>query len=284
MSAPVSRTRAPVMGGTTSPRSLRCPRTLAALRAPCQTRQPLGARRSSRRLAVAVSALGTQLEPDNASVLVAGGGGIALDVTRKLKDAGAWVWMLQRSHSRAAEIEGMMALIIKGDAMNPEQVQAAFDQIEEVDAVVTTIGGTPADASADSEGNINLIKAAMKKGVKRFVLVTSIGTGNSKDAPPQQVYDVLEKVLVQKGKAEDFLINESGLEYTIIRPGGLKSEPATGQGVLTEDNTVCGAVYREDVAQLVVKALLSPKAAYKVLSAVDRTQMMGDPQFEDFQL
>lgn len=42
--------------------------------------------------------------------------------------------------------------------MNPEQVQAAFDQIEEVDAVVTTIGGTPADASADSEGNINLIK------------------------------------------------------------------------------------------------------------------------------
>lgn len=74
------------------------------------------------RLAVAVSALGTQLEPDNASVLVAGGGGIALDVTRKLKDAGAWVWMLQRSHSRAAEIEGMMALIIKvclGTRPNP---------------------------------------------------------------------------------------------------------------------------------------------------------------------
>ncbi len=45
----------------------------------------------------------------------------------------------------------------------------------------------------------------MKKGVKRFVLVTSIGTGDSKGAPPQQVYDVLEKVLVQKGKAEEFL-------------------------------------------------------------------------------
>lgn len=38
--------------------------------------------------------------------------------------------------------------------------------------------------------------------------------------------------------------------------------------MLTEDNTVCGAVYREDVAQLVVKALLSPKAAYKVRSGV----------------
>lgn len=51
-------------------------------------------------------------------------------------------------------------MCVQGDAMNPEQVQAAFDQIEEVDAVVTTIGGTPADASADSEGNINLIKVS----------------------------------------------------------------------------------------------------------------------------
>ena len=30
-------------------------------------------------------------------------------------------------------------------------------------------------------------QGAIKKGVKRFVLVTSIGTGDSKDAPPQQV-------------------------------------------------------------------------------------------------
>ncbi len=58
-------------------------------------------------------AMAAALEPDNASILVAGGGGIALDVTRKLKDSGAWVWMLQRSDSRRAEIEGMMALIVK---------------------------------------------------------------------------------------------------------------------------------------------------------------------------
>ena len=45
----------------------------------------------------------------------------------------------------------------------------------------------------------------MAKGVKKFVLVTSIGTGDSKDAPPSQVYDVLKPVLLEKEKAEERL-------------------------------------------------------------------------------
>ena len=55
------------------------------------------------------------------------------------------------------------------------------------------------------QGNTNLIEAAAAKGVKKFVLVTSIGTGDSKDAPPMQVYDVLKPVLLEKEKAEEAL-------------------------------------------------------------------------------
>lgn len=55
-----------------------------------------------------------------------------------------------------------------------------------------------------------------------------------------------------------------GLDYTIVRPGGLKSEAGTGSGVLTEDSSVCGAIHREDVADLIVKALFSSKSDGKV--------------------
>ena len=76
--------------------------------------------------------------------------------------------------------------------------------------------------------------------------------------------------------------NAGKMEYTIIRPGGLKSEPATGNGVLTESTAVCGAIHRDDAADLVTWALFQDSTANKVLSAVDEKQLMGEPKFEVF--
>ncbi len=72
------------------------------------------------------------------------------------------------------------------------------------------------------------------------------------------------------------------MEYTIIRPGGLKSEPATGNGVLTESKAVCGAIHRDDAADLITWALFQDSTANKVLSAVDEKQLMGEPKFDVF--
>lgn len=61
------------------------------------------------------------------SILVCGGGGVALHTTRKLKNMGSWVWQLQRTDVRRSEIEKMMAFVAKGDALNKADVQKAFD-------------------------------------------------------------------------------------------------------------------------------------------------------------
>ena len=74
------------------------------------------------------------------------------------------------------------------------------------------------------------------------------------------------------------------MAYTIIRPGGLQSEAATGNGVLTESAAVCGAITREDTAALVVKALFSPKTDNKVLSAVDKSKVSTAAAYEPLAL
>jgi nucleoside-diphosphate-sugar epimerase len=230
------------------------------------------------------------LDPDNASILVCGGGGVALAVTRRLKDMGSWVWMLQRTDARKKEIESMMAIVAKGDALNPADIEKAFDQIDGADAVVSSVGGSVADPRADGDGNINLIEAAARRGVKKFVLVTSIGCGDSKAAPGEKVYSVLEPVLKEKDRAEQALraaAEKHGMAFTIVRPGGLVSEPPTGNAVLTEDASVCGAIMRDDVADLAIKALFSKKADGKTLSAVDAgrvTSPHGADGFDRFAL
>ena len=62
----------------------------------------------------------------------------------------------------------------------------------------------------------------------RFILVSSIGAGDSRAGSPAGMLRVLGPVLVEKEKAERHLI-DSGLTFTIMRPGVLKDNPATGK-------------------------------------------------------
>lgn len=114
--------------------------------------------------------------------------------------------------------------------------------------------------------------------------MTSIGIGDSAVSMPPQALETLKPVLIEKEKAEQYLIN-SGLNYTIIRPGGLKSELATGNGILTEDPRIVGSIHRADVAELVCKCLNSAHTHNKVLSALDRNMIYpGLPEFTEFNL
>jgi uncharacterized protein YbjT (DUF2867 family) len=208
--------------------------------------------------------------------------GVGREVARCLVKQGIRVTALLRSPAAQADLEAMGIQVVFADALDAAAVGRVM--VTPIDAVISTIGGLPQDGErSDYLGNKNLIDAASKVGVQKFVLVSSIGTGNSAVALPPQALETLGAVLVEKEKAENHLI-QSGLTYTIIRPGGLKSEPATGNGILTEDHRAVGTIHRADVAQLVCQCLVSDRANNKVLSAVDRTMTYGQAAFEELSL
>ncbi len=209
--------------------------------------------------------------------------GIGREILKALLVDRSMIKAFLRSASVAAEVQTMGVKTAIGDALYPEQIDQALAG-SPIETVISTIGGKPKDGDrADYRGNKNLIDAAVKAGVKRFILVTSIGSGESAAALPPQAFEALKDVLAEKEKAEHYLMS-SGLTYTIIRPGGLKSEPATGNGILTEDPTIAGTIHRADVADLVCRCLGSDRANNKIFSAVDRTQIYGNAAVEEFTL
>lgn len=184
--------------------------------------------------------------------------------------AGSWITALQRGDKFRKEIEQLGSMLAVGDVMLPDTVNKAF-RSNSFDAVVCTVGGGLQDIKVDSDGVINVINAAKKAGVPRFLLVTSIGVGESASAVDERTMQVLGPVLQEKARAEEAL-RESGLDWTIVRPGGLLSDAASGTGVLTEDSSVAGIIARADVATLILKILFDKRAEGKVLAAIDTSK------------
>lgn len=209
-------------------------------------------------------------------VFVAGGSkGVGLEVVKQLVARGNPVHALVRRQESVDMLKALSPLVTPtlGDAMDESAVQKCM---EGCIAAVTTLGGKPDQEGAarvDYVGNSNVVEQAGILGCERIVLVTSLGCGKSRGAISDQTYAVLKDALVAKDRAERDLRMYTNLDWTIIRPGGLKSDPPTGTAIVTEDITAAGVVNRADVAALVVRCLGSEgRATRRELTCVDPAQ------------
>src|SRR4028119_2517226 len=140
--------------------------------------------------------------------------GVGLEIAKCLAAQKMQVTALLRSPATSTELEAMGIKVVTGDALDAAAMEAAMAGGEPIHAVISTIGGLPKDGErADYLGNKNLIDAAVKAGVQKFILVSSIGSGESAVALPPQAMETLRPVLLEKEKAEKHLM-ESGLTYT----------------------------------------------------------------------
>ncbi|XP_058196130.1 uncharacterized protein At2g34460, chloroplastic [Rhododendron vialii] len=126
----------------------------------------------------------------------------------------------------------------------------------------------------DNLGTVNLVEACRNLGVKRFVHVSSIlvnGAAMGQLLNPAYIFlNVFGLVLVAKLQAEKH-IRKSGINYTIVRPGGLKNDPPNGNIVMEPEDTLYdGSISRDQVAEVAVEALIHPEADYKVVEIVAR--------------
>lgn len=137
-------------------------------------------------------------------------------------------------------------------------------------------GGMP--EQVDWLGQKNQMDAARAAGVEHVILVGSMG-GTDENHPLNR----LGNILIWKRKAERYLI-DSGLDYTIVRAGGLLDEPGgVREPIVGKDDVLLAnppggippSISRADVAEVVVQALREPQARNKAFDIISKPE--GDP-------
>lgn len=201
-------------------------------------------------------------------VLIVGASrGTGLEVARLLEGRGESVTAFVRPTTDMAALLQLRVKLFRGDVLDPQSVQGAFAS-GSFRAVIDTVGGKRGEPRPDYHGTRNLVDAARSAGVSRFILVTAIGAGDSRGAVAPKVLEFLGPVLEEKTLGENYLM-ASGLDYTILRPGGMTHDPASGTAIRTEDRSVMGVINRADLAQLVVDCLDDPPSVGKVFHTID---------------
>jgi len=162
-----------------------------------------------------------------------------------------------------------------------DSVSVIASALEGADSLVIATGFVPGNPlkmtksahEVDNLGTIRLVDAAKLAGVKKVVMVSSILTngrnwGQEKSAG-FVITNAFGNVLDEKIVAENYL-RASGLDYTIVRPGGLKAKPPTGALKISGEDTLnSGEISRDLVADVCVASLTDAKAKNKILEIIE---------------
>lgn len=204
-------------------------------------------------------------------IVIAGGHGkIALLLGRQLGERGDTAVGLIRDPGQSAELSvaGIEPVVID---LETADVEAVAKVLAGADAAVFAAGAGPSSGAArkdtvDRAASVLLADACEAAGVSRFVQISAMGVESVRDVPAAPDDEVFTVYLRAKLEAEDDLRRRS-LAWTVLRPGGLTDDPATGL-VRLEPSVERGSVTRADVAAVVLGLLDEPRSGGLVLELV----------------
>lgn len=183
--------------------------------------------------------------------------GIGLEIVKQGVSAGHNISAMARS-PESISLSSETLRIIKGDILDKNAVEEA---VKGQDAVCISVGSKPTlkQVSVFSEGTINVIKAMKKHSCKVLLCITGIGAGDSRGHGGFLYDKVVNPLLLGKMYADkdrqERIVRNSGLEWTIVRPGFLTNGPKTGQYQVLSDMSGVRSkkISRADVADFILR-------------------------------
>lgn len=183
--------------------------------------------------------------------LIGGHGKVALQLAQILTERGDDVSSVFRNPDHAGDVAATGATPVTADIERLD-TDALAGLLAGHDAVVFSAGaggGNPARTYAvDRDAAIRVIDAAAQAGVTRFVMVSYFGAGPGHGVPQDDPFFAYAEAKA----AADAHLRASDLDWTVLGPGRLTLEPATGRIALDKGK---GSVSRADVAQVAAAAL-----------------------------
>jgi putative NADH-flavin reductase len=185
-----------------------------------------------------------------------GTGGTGKQIIKQAIEAGHQVKALVRDPTRSDLIADQTTIIV-GDVLNPAKVRETISGVDAVAVSLGSRGNSPENTV--SEGTKDIILVMKEMGIKRLVVVTSLGVGDSKNQVPLAfklvMKTVMRKIMADKERQEGF-VRSSGLEWVIVRPGELTNDPPSGNYNFGTDSTIiAGKISRADLAEFVLRNL-----------------------------
>jgi uncharacterized protein YbjT (DUF2867 family) len=188
-------------------------------------------------------------------VLIAGAHGkTARRLTRMLVAEGHEVRGLVRKEEQTEDVASDGAEPVLVDLEAEDVSGGVGDAVQGCDAIVFAAGAGPGSGDARKEtmdygGAAKLVEAAEDRGVRRYLMLSAMGAADPEEGP-----EGMRPYLRAKARADERLA-QSGLDYTIIRPGGLTEDEGTGHIDAAENLGRRGEIPREDVASTFAAAL-----------------------------
>jgi nucleoside-diphosphate-sugar epimerase len=143
---------------------------------------------------------------------------------------------------------------VQADVRDTASLETAMEGVTHILSALgaTQFSGPNSPEFIDWEGNRNLIDVAKAAGVKHFVMLSAAGVTQENHSMNR-----LGDVMIYKLKAENYL-RDSGVPYTIVRPGGLESAPSENKGIVMEQGDSMpnhGGFSRADLSVLLVESV-----------------------------